>query len=645
MMQIFLGDDNNNYKSTTSGDRIYGEGGNDSISASSGGNELYGGAGDDRLYGGRGNDVLQGDDETSFTSRNVLKGFGGDDVITSFSWYDRVDGGNGDDVVGSYAQTTGQLLDGGNGSDTISMQSLSDTDLPVNISMGSTFVAVVGGVNGATYMNFEVLKVTLGTGRNTVKGGEGDDFLLTAYQKGSNATTEFDAGFVHGGGGDDIIAFNGITRPGTGIERLTGGPGIDRLGWTNGTSAITDLTIDAMKGTMFALDRIFATFSGFEIHEFRTYEGHTGVFSYVGSNTVDNLNVGFTSSVIKGNGGNDFITVNAGTSNVNGGKGDDNINLQSNGASAQVLRGAIGNDTITGGAGQSDIFGDGGDDQLSANNGRSHLSGGSGDDILYLTTRYSMLGSGAAVIQGGAGRDVLTLELALTSGAMTENLSAASIKLADGTSITGCEAISFSAGNANDDLTASNDALGLTANILLGMGGSDILRASRNGATLDGGGDDDTLVGGRGADRLLGNSGNDDMAGGRGNDTLIGGFGKDRMTGGLGADTFSLIYSFESGNDTAARDVITDLLRSEGDRLGLADIDANALTIGNDAFVFIRKAAFGKHAGELRYENVDLAGTAKDYTLLTGDTNGDGLADFSIELSGLIQLTGVDFIL
>jgi hypothetical protein len=39
------------------------------------------------------------------------------------------------------------------------------------------------------------------------------------------------------------------------------------------------------------------------------------------------------------------------------------------------------------------------------------------------------------------------------------------------------------------------------------------------------------------------------------------------------------------------------------------------------------------------------AGTAHDKTIISGDINGDGRADFQIELTGLKTLTGADFIL
>ena len=67
---------------------------------------------------------------------------------------------------------------------------------------------------------------------------------------------------------------------------------------------------------------------------------------------------------------------------------------------------------------------------------------------------------------------------------------------------------------------------------------------------------------------------------------------------------------------------------------------ASTTLSGNQAFSFIGGAAFSKAAGQLR---VDTSNTS--YTSLLGDVNGDGIADFRIDLSGFHQLAGADFFL
>jgi serralysin len=49
--------------------------------------------------------------------------------------------------------------------------------------------------------------------------------------------------------------------------------------------------------------------------------------------------------------------------------------------------------------------------------------------------------------------------------------------------------------------------------------------------------------------------------------------------------------------------------------------------------------------GELHEIKHDAPGTGNDYTLVEGNVNGDGVADFQIQLTGLITLAKADFVL
>jgi hypothetical protein len=76
------------------------------------------------------------------------------------------------------------------------------------------------------------------------------------------------------------------------------------------------------------------------------------------------------------------------------------------------------------------------------------------------------------------------------------------------------------------------------------------------------------------------------------------------------------------------------------DQIDLTGIDADTTHAGQDAFSFMGSAAFGGQAGELHavYDSV------RNVTVLEGDTNGDRVADFGIELTGQITLTTVDIV-
>ncbi len=157
----------------------------------------------------------------------------------------------------------------------------------------------------------------------------------------------------------------------------------------------------------------------------------------------------------------------------------------------------------------------------------------------------------------------------------------------------------------------------------IGNRGNDIFHGSARADNLSGAG---------GADALSGLAGNDSLLGGSGDDSLNGGLGRDRMTGNGGADTFV------SDSVAAARgDKITDFSLADGDRIDLRLVDAIAGNVGVDAFNFIGSDPFGHHAGELRF------GHGKVDSFLKGDIDGDGKADFTIILSGLISFDSAAF--
>jgi Ca2+-binding RTX toxin-like protein len=216
-------------------------------------------------------------------------------------------------------------------------------------------------------------------------------------------------------------------------------------------------------------------------------------------------------------------------------------------------------------------------------------------------------------------------------------------------------------------LLGGNDAItGVNASFVFMYGGAgkdDIVYAASGVATLYGGkGSDDLdngtgaavcyLYGGAGGDRLdtdrstgdsflYGGSGSDGFWGGAGNETMYGGSGGDDITGRLGADH---LYG-GGGRDFFVYESALDSLRGEGNRdtihqfkhgdvIDLQGIDANSTKRGAQAFVFIRKEGFHGEAGELRFKK----------GLLQGDTNGDGVADFEVHVTGA-NVTGADLYL
>jgi Ca2+-binding RTX toxin-like protein len=237
------------------------------------------------------------------------------------------------------------------------------------------------------------------------------------------------------------------------------------------------------------------------------------------------------------------------------------------------------------------------------------VNGGDGADTL-------LGGTGAETFNGGVGDDVLS------GGGGNDKLNGD-----DGND-------KLSGGDGNDTLTggAGNDTL-------RGDTGADTLDGGINNDTLFGGAGNDTLKGGDGNDTLNGEAGNDKLDGGNGIDKLYGGAGADTLTGGAGADTFIFKAIGDSTVAAAGRDIITAFSRAQGDVIDLSAIDASTKSNGNQDFKFIGETAFTNKAGELRFVK-----TGGD-TIVSGDINGDGKADFSILVDATITFTATDFIL
>ena len=175
-------------------------------------------------------------------------------------------------------------------------------------------------------------------------------------------------------------------------------------------------------------------------------------------------------------------------------------------------------------------------------------------------------------------------------------------------------------GNAGDDTVNSGGG----DDVIDGGSGDDILKGEAGGDMLEGGSGDDILDGGSGDDVLSGGSDDDILIGGDGNDELIGGGGTDQFIGGSGADRF--VFDDVAGSPPPAPDLVFDFNAVQGDRIDVSGIDAVSGTTENEEFIFVGDDAFSGSNGELRFVHDASDG------LLEGDINGDGTADFTIEL-------------
>ena len=105
------------------------------------------------------------------------------------------------------------------------------------------------------------------------------------------------------------------------------------------------------------------------------------------------LEAGRGENTVYGNEGDDYISADSGTQNVDGdqesnnnlwgGSGDDYIIILGDETmSKNDIHGEEGDDTLFGGAGADDLFGGLGNDTIDGGDGDDELWGGDGDDIL-----------------------------------------------------------------------------------------------------------------------------------------------------------------------------------------------------------------------------------------------------------------------
>ena len=548
------------------------------------------------LSAGAGDDVVI----ASPTIGSVISGDDGNDTIYSGSVSSRLNGGTGDDLIVISASNQGTAADGGAGFDTLSFAAARGgvtIDLSIYFSQQST-----GGAGNVGVISIE--KVIGGAFDDTLTGSDADNVLIGGA---GNDRLTGGAGFdlLYGGTGDDDYFVSGQ------LERIfeKDGEGFDEVFST------IDLRIT---------EAAFPSIEKFWLLGSATKATSAGRGDYVVGNDADNTFImRGGDDIVLGGLGDDIIVGGTGADYMAGERGDDFYFVDDAGDLIEELFDQ-GRDTVfaeidyilprhveqlrlfgpaavngTGNALDNTIFagqspatlrGEGGNDTLIGSQSNDRLFGGDGDDA----------------ISGRGGEDELH------------------------------------GGNGNDTLFGDDQS-----DALYGDAGSDILRGLSGRDMLDGGDGDDLLFGGDQADELRGGSGRDTLRGedgsdiidgGADNDFIYGGAGRDILTGGAGRDLFYWDDGEFGGLTSGDADRITDFSQAEGDVLRLNLVDAIAGG-EDDAFAFIGNAAFSGTAGELRYEQ------GANYTLVLGDTDGDGMADLAIRLDGVIDLTVQDFVL
>jgi Ca2+-binding RTX toxin-like protein len=320
MHYIINGNGNSTLVGTAAADLIWGQGGNDQITAGGGNDFVQGGSngdtffatlndGDDIYDGGTGNDTYvmtatsaaanvdlaagtassaqTGSDQlisienvTGSAGDNViigsagsneLNGNGGNDFITGLAGGDRIDGGTGNDTF-FFTIGDGNNDDyiGGTGSDTIDLSGITGSTT-LNLNTGNTSGAQIGND-------------TL-SGIENIIGGAGNDTITGSTQ--ANV-------FRGGAGTDSISAGNGndtfVAVAGDGNDTYNGQGGTDTLDMTAITTATTvRLDTGSASGVSIGTDTI------------------SNIERIIGGSGIDTITAGNAPETFTGNGGADIF--------------------------------------------------------------------------------------------------------------------------------------------------------------------------------------------------------------------------------------------------------------------------------------------------------------------------------------------------
>ncbi|SDE41084.1 Hemolysin-type calcium-binding repeat-containing protein [Belnapia rosea] len=291
---------------------------------------------------------------------------------------------------------------------------------------------------------------------------------------------------------------------------------------------------------------------------------------------------------VQGLGGNDVISVLAGTTGsdlLDGGAGLDRL---TGAETDDILIGGAGADTLNGGAGSdtADYSASGAMLVLTlststTSSATSRPSGGDATgDVLsnienVVGTAFGDLVSGNQLdnqLVGGLGNDTVRGNAGadlLYGDSTTEGAAQGGVDLVDG----GDGNDTLHGGAANDSLLGSfgNDELH-------GDAGDDLLSSSSGDDLLDGGDGNDQFVASIGNDTLYGGAGNDDLNASSGNDEVHGGDGNDTATGADGTDSLA----GDAGNDVLAAGIGLDTVTGgDGDDSLDGGQDADQVTGGS----------------------------------------------------------------
>lgn len=441
-------------------------------------------------------------------------------------------------------------------------------------------------------------------GDDILKGLEGDDKL---YGGLGNDKLFGNAGLdqLFGGAGNDTL------DGGVGKDKLTGGAGddiyiVDDKGDKVVDAAGTDLvktkityTLGAAieNGTALGTTNIDLTGNALD----NTLKGNSGNNILNGGAGADHMAGGAgndiyivdnAGDVVTDTSGNDEIKTAVAALTLTAGNGVEKLTFTGTGNFVgggneldNIITGGAGNDILKGGGGADHLIGGAGNDSYFIENVNDTVSDTSGDDNVFSSVSFSLVGTGVEgllltagningtgneldntiqgtdginTLSGGAGNDTFvpgddTVADIINGGDGTDKVS-----YLDGTAVFG--AFVDLAFNINNAGRALNDTYSSIENVI----GTDLT---------------DGLTGDNNANELDGRAGDDVLRGAGGNDTLFGGDGADDLFGGSG------VNAIDCGNDTQ-----TDRVRL--DPTGVANI-TNFDHAGDGDMISVQSSLFG----------------------------------------------------
>ena len=448
---------------------------------------------------------------TAFTLDTLIGlpnyGSNGNDLLKGSIYDDHLYGKDGNDRLNGNAGDDN--LFGGNGDDTLN------------------------GGEGDDYLDG-------GSGDDYLDGGEGDDTYVYRFEDGVTTITDTGQNTLHAisrtsdgtrlfgeiyfdDEGKLVIEGNKLTAPNSKLVAN----GITDLYWTAGDNSYSPISTKIYNSSIYDLqDDLSFFFIG-------THQSNT-----ITTNTTDKYTEVHTGD------GNDIIQIaGSGESWINAGEGDDKI------------VGGIGVDYIV-----ADNF-------YTSNTGADLISGGGGDDVIYLAaseaySRWLSAKNVSSKFQTGT-QELINLKNFLKTEDVVDGGADADTIHLDSGNIALFLHDAFSA--FHEEASLSKDSYGNKSvqridNIenIFGYDGDNLIDLTSPDYSLAG--QNIKISGGNGDDIIWGSDANENILGDAGNDVLFGGAGTNILTGGSGADDFQFTH-------TSVADTISDYSKADGDVL------------------------------------------------------------------------------